>query len=49
MTVHNDKPNGAPQSITPNPIQGSRKVYATPEGCPDVRVPFREIALMDLN
>ena len=47
MTVHVDKPKGAPQSVTTGPIQGSRKVYATPEGRPDIRVPFREIVLTD--
>ncbi|HZW48301.1 MAG TPA: phosphomethylpyrimidine synthase ThiC, partial [Microvirga sp.] len=49
MSVHVDKPQGAPQSVTTGPIQGSRKAYATPEGRPDIRVPFREIVLTDLN
>jgi phosphomethylpyrimidine synthase len=31
--------------VTTGPIGGSSKVYATPEGYPDVKVPFREIAL----
>jgi len=35
----------APQSVTTGPIAGSRKAYASPEGRPDIRVPFREIAL----
>jgi phosphomethylpyrimidine synthase len=35
----------APQSVTTGPIAGSRKVYAAPESRPDIRVPFREIAL----
>jgi phosphomethylpyrimidine synthase len=47
MSVHVDKPKGAPQSVTTGPIQGSRKVYATPEGRSDIRVPFREIVLTD--
>jgi phosphomethylpyrimidine synthase len=37
----------APQSVTTGPIMGSRKVYAAPRGRPDIRVPFREIALSD--
>ncbi|PVE23968.1 phosphomethylpyrimidine synthase ThiC [Microvirga sp. KLBC 81] len=47
MTVYIDKPKGAPQSVTTGPIQGSRKVYATPTGGPDIRVPYREIVLTD--
>ena len=39
----------APQSVTTGPIAGSRKVYAAPEGQPDIRVPFREIGLSDPN
>ncbi|QRM32323.1 phosphomethylpyrimidine synthase ThiC [Microvirga sp. VF16] len=49
MTVHIDKPKGAPQSVTTGPIQGSRKIYATPAGRPDLRVPVREIVLTDPN
>jgi len=49
VTVHVDKPKGAPKSVTTGPIQGSRKVYATPEGRPDIRVPFREIVLTEPN
>ena len=37
----------APQSVTTGPVAGSRKVYASPKGRPDIRVPFREIALSD--
>ena len=37
----------APKSVTTGPIVGSRKVYSTPEGRADVRVPLREIALSD--
>jgi len=32
--------------VTTGSIAGSAKVYDAPEGHPDVRVPFREIALM---
>jgi phosphomethylpyrimidine synthase len=35
----------APRSVTTGPIAGSRKVYAAPKARPDIRVPFREIAL----
>jgi len=49
MTVHVEKPKGLPQSVTTGPIQGSRKVYAAPQDRPDIRVPFREIALTDPN
>jgi phosphomethylpyrimidine synthase len=49
VTVHADKPKGAPQSVTTGAIQGSRKVYAAPAGHPDIQVPFREIVLTDPN
>ena len=31
--------------VTTGPLPGSAKVYDAPAGAPDVRVPFREIAL----
>jgi phosphomethylpyrimidine synthase len=34
-----------PVTVTTGPITGSRKCYSTPDGFPDLRVPFREIAL----
>ncbi len=34
-----------PNHVTTGPVTGSRKVYASPEGRPDIRVPFREVAL----
>jgi phosphomethylpyrimidine synthase len=37
----------APESVTTGPIAGSRKVYAAPKGHPEIRAPFREIALSD--
>ncbi|HKA65402.1 MAG TPA: phosphomethylpyrimidine synthase ThiC, partial [Methyloceanibacter sp.] len=37
----------APPKVTTGPLAGSRKVYSTPQGHDDVRVPFREIALTD--
>ncbi|MBN8925309.1 MAG: phosphomethylpyrimidine synthase ThiC, partial [Rhodospirillales bacterium] len=42
MTVQS---KAAPSSVTTGPIAGSRKIYTSPEGRPDIRVPFREIAL----
>ena len=36
-----------PAEVTTGPLSGSRKVYASPEGHDDVRVPFREISLSD--
>ncbi len=40
-------PKALPHAVTTGPIQGSRKVYASPAGRPDIRVPFREIVLGD--
>ena len=37
----------APDTVTTGPIAGSHKVYATPRGHADIRIPFREIALSD--
>jgi phosphomethylpyrimidine synthase len=34
-----------PQQVTTGPIAGSRKVYASPAERPELRVPFREVAL----
>ncbi|MDZ4841440.1 MAG: phosphomethylpyrimidine synthase ThiC [Hyphomicrobium aestuarii] len=34
-------------AVTTGSIAGSRKIYASPEGHPDLLVPFREIALSD--
>ncbi|HEX3346769.1 MAG TPA: phosphomethylpyrimidine synthase ThiC, partial [Acetobacteraceae bacterium] len=34
-----------PAAVTTGPIVGSRKIYTSPEGRPDLRVPFREIEL----
>ena len=33
--------------VTTGPISASTKVYASPEGHDDIRVPFREIALSE--
>ncbi|MFY9294655.1 MAG: phosphomethylpyrimidine synthase ThiC [Methylorubrum rhodinum] len=42
-----DFPNTNPASVTTGPIQGSRKVYDSAPGRPDIRVPYREIGLSD--
>jgi phosphomethylpyrimidine synthase len=44
MTVQS-KIAARPSSVTTGPIVGSRKIYTSPEGRPDISVPFREIAL----
>jgi phosphomethylpyrimidine synthase len=44
MTVQS-KTAARPSSVTTGPIAGSRKIYTSPEGRPDINVPFREIAL----
>jgi phosphomethylpyrimidine synthase len=45
MNVH-DRDIVTPK-VTTGPIAGSRKVYATPDQAPDLRVPIREIALTE--
>jgi len=37
----------ATPKVTTGPIAGSRKVYAAPDAAPDLRVPYREIALSE--
>lgn len=44
MTVQSKAP-ARPDTVTTGPIAGSRKVYSSPQGRPDIRVPLREIAL----
>jgi phosphomethylpyrimidine synthase len=44
MNVHDRRPP-APVSVTTGPIGASRKLYSSPVGHPDVRVPSREIAV----
>ena len=41
------KTPAAPTSVTTGAIAGSYKVYASPKGHPDIRVPFRQIDLTD--
>jgi phosphomethylpyrimidine synthase len=36
-----------PPKVTTGPLAGSRKIYSSPQGHDDVRVPLREIALTD--
>ena len=45
MTVDVKPGQTRPDTVTTGPITGSRKVYASPEGRPDIRVPFKEVAL----
>src|SRR5690349_3872844 len=44
MTVLS-KSAARPSSVTTGPIAGSRKIYSSPAGQSDIRVPFREIAV----
>src|SRR6185312_305768 len=44
MTVQS-KTAARPSSVTTGSIAGSRKIYTSPAGRPDINVPFREIAL----
>jgi phosphomethylpyrimidine synthase len=44
MTVQS-KTAARPSSVTTGPIAGSRRLYTSPPGRPDIHVPFREIAL----
>ena len=34
-----------PSTVTTGPVTGSRKIYTSPEGQPDIAVPFREVVL----
>ena len=45
MNLH-DKTITTPE-VTTGPLVGSRKIYSSPDGHEDVRVPFREIELSD--
>jgi phosphomethylpyrimidine synthase len=47
MTIHQKPVPATPTSVTTGAIRGSRKVYSTPDGHPDIRVPLREIVLTD--
>jgi phosphomethylpyrimidine synthase len=45
MNIRQKPESLIPQSVTCGPLPGSRKVYHQPQGRPDIKVPFREIAL----
>ena len=45
MNVHD--PKLADPKVTRDALPGSCKVYSQPDGAPDLRVPFREIALAE--
>ncbi|MBO0711308.1 MAG: phosphomethylpyrimidine synthase ThiC [Acetobacteraceae bacterium] len=45
MNVHTKPASARPDTVTTGPIAGSRKIYTSPDGRPDILVPFREIAL----
>ncbi|MBU2583446.1 MAG: phosphomethylpyrimidine synthase ThiC [Alphaproteobacteria bacterium] len=45
---HHDKELRTPE-VTTGPLSASTKIYSSPEGHADVRVPLREIALSDPN
>ena len=45
MTIQTRLGDTKPGTVTTGPITGSHKVYASPEGRPDITVPFREIPL----
>ena len=45
MNEHAKIKSSRRRSVTTGPIVGSQKVYAAPKRRPDIRVPFREIAL----
>jgi phosphomethylpyrimidine synthase len=50
MNLHDKKittPEQAAPEVTTGPLPGSRKIYSSPDGHDDVRVPFREIGLAE--
>ena len=47
MNVPTDPKSITSFKITTGPLTASRKVYATPEEHPELRVPLREIALSE--
>ena len=49
MNVQPKHSSLVPETVTTGPLTGSRKVYYSPEGRPEIQVPFREIALSDPN
>ena len=45
MNIRQKPESLIPQSVTGGPLPGSRKIYHQPLARPDIKVPFREIAL----
>ena len=45
MNKHLAESDLATPKVTTGPITGSRKIYATPEAAPDLKVPLREVVL----
>jgi phosphomethylpyrimidine synthase len=45
MNKHIAESDLATPKVTTGPIAGSRKIYATPEAAPDLKVPLREVVL----
>ncbi len=45
MNKHIAESDLATPKVTTGPIAGSRKIYATPDAAPELKVPLREIAL----
>ena len=45
MNIHN--PNLETPKVTTGPLPASRKIHATPDAAPDLRVPLREIVLSE--
>src|SRR6202042_986038 len=45
MNKHLAESELATPKVTTGPVTGSRKVYATPEAAPDLKVPLREVVL----
>ena len=47
MNIQPKRNSLTPETVTTGPLPGSRKVYHSPAGRPEIRVPFREITLTD--
>ncbi len=49
MNRHVSAPDLTPPKVTTVPLPASRKIHATPEAAPDLKVPLREIALSEAS
>jgi phosphomethylpyrimidine synthase len=49
MNIQPKRDTMLPETVTTGSLTGSRKIYHSPDGRPEIRVPFREIALSDPN